>query len=259
MSVQPIPDEQPGTGRGRRALTAGALVAIASALVVGLLGLLDPWHLRYLRLPFTAPVLAMAVLLSVGVLWHLRVHNTPLREVGFGGLGLCLLGVIGVVYVKDEVNAPLHHQEAESRHNDVEVALTSTYNVWEVWLRADRGLLSREHLVARIGIGDSAPPAVELGFPSANEVVVTADGADIYRARFDPRTLDVEHETCRPGGTTFGPAGCMPRGTRVDELFDRVFDAALPRSEGGVDTDALLDTGGDDDGPSAPVGPRSRW
>jgi hypothetical protein len=205
------PDEQPGSGRGHRALTGGAAVTIALALALGVLGLLDPWHLTYLRLPFTAPVAGVAALLSVGVLWHLHVRRTPLRQVGLVGVALCLLGGAGVVYVEAQLDAPLHREEAVNRHNDVEVALTSTSNVWEVWLRADRGLLSREHLVAFIGIGDSAPPAVELAFPSADEVVITADGRDIYRARFDPRSLDVEHEACRPGGAAFGPAGCMPR------------------------------------------------
>ena len=202
----------------RRALTAAAAAVIALALVLGVLGLLDPWHLRYLRLPFTAPVIGTAALLGVGVLWSLHVRHSPVRELGLAGLALGLLGGAGVVYVAADLNEPLHRQEAASPHNDVEVALTSTHNVWEVWLRADRGLLSREHLVAHIGTGDSAPPAVEVGFPSAHEVVITAAGAEVYRARIDPRALDVEHEECRPGGPAFGPPGCVPR-ARADGLL----------------------------------------
>ena len=218
----------------RRRLTAAAAATIALALVLGVLGLVDPWHLRYLRLPSTTPVIGAAVLVGTAALGHLHVHNRPVRAVGFSLLALGLLGGVGVVYVAADLREPLHRQEAASPHNDVEAVLTSTHNVWEVWLRADRGLASREHLVAHIGIGDSVPPAVEVGFPSAHEVVVTADGADVYRARFDPGTLDVEREACRPSGPSFGPAGCMPR-EPVDDAFDGVFGATHPIPTAAVD------------------------
>jgi hypothetical protein len=196
-------------GRRRRSAIGGAAGLIGLAIVVGAAGGWNPWHLTYLDLAFTWPFLGVLFLASTGVLWHVLVLRWPMKAAGFLGLALGAMAVGGVAVVESDIDGPFFQQHATNPDNDVEVSLTSQHNVWDVWLRVGRGLLSREHLVARIGRGDSAPPSVEARFTATDELIITSDGHDVYRVRYDPGDLDLEDETCRPFQ---GPAtpGCMP-------------------------------------------------
>jgi hypothetical protein len=64
-------------------------------------------------------------------------------------------------------------------------------------------------LVACIGMGDSVPPSVEARFTATDELIITFDRQDVYWVRYDPGTLDVEDENCRPFHGP-GTPGCMP-------------------------------------------------
>lgn len=182
-------------------------------VVVGAVAIWNPWHLVYLDASFLAPYLGVAFLAGVAVLWHFHARGPLLRFAGFLGLSLCVPAGLGVVAAWSFFTEPVVRERFVNPDNDVEAELTSPYNVWGVWLRADRGLLSREHRVASIGTGDSAPPGVEARFVDADEFVVTADGEEVYWVRFDPGDLHVEEERCRarrpPTGTRSGRPGCV--------------------------------------------------
>jgi hypothetical protein len=183
------------------------VATIALAVVVGVVGRWNPWHLTYLDLAFTWPFLGVVFLAGAGMLWHVVVGRLELA----GLIVLLLSGVAlsGVAVVESELDDPAFRQRATNAENDVEVSLTSLHNVWDVWLRANRGMRSRQHLVARIGVGDSAPPSVEVRFTAADRLVVASDGQDVYQVRYDPGSLDIEDETCRPFRAPIGVPGCM--------------------------------------------------
>lgn len=184
-------------------MLAGLLLPTALVAV----GIWNPWNLTYLDMEFTTPLAGVIVLAAVGLLWHLCARGRWRRAAGFAGLLLCLLAGAGVMVLSADLDEPLHEEHVVNADNDVEAALTSNYDAWTVQLRADRGLLSRAHRIARIGRGDSVPPTVEARFVNADELVITADGEEVYRVRFDPGDLDVEEETCRPYR---GPQGTRP-------------------------------------------------
>lgn len=200
---------QPPDERWHRNAARGAGGGLVLAVVVGAGGWWNPWHLTYLGLGFTWPYLCLLVLAGVGILWHAFVRRWPMKVAGFIGLALGGVTVVGVAIVESQLDDPLFHRRTANADNDVEVSLVSQQNVWDVWLRAHRGPLSREHLVARIGRGDSAPPAVEARFTAPDELVITSDGVEVYRVRYAPGNLDVEDESCRPYRERMGAAGCM--------------------------------------------------
>lgn len=184
-----------------------AIASMGLAVVGGAFGWWNPWHFTYLDLAFTWPFLGVVFLADVGVLWHMLVRQWQLKVVGFIALLLSAVAVSGLAVVESELDDPAFRQRAVNAENDVEASLTSHHNVWEVWLRADRGLRSREHLVARVGMGDSTPPSVEARFTAPDELVITSDGQDFYQLRYDPGSFDVEDETCRPFRGPIGPPG----------------------------------------------------
>jgi hypothetical protein len=199
----------------RRADRRGWRVVVATIVQLGLVALggaagwWRPWHLTYLDLAFTWPLLGVVFLSGVGGLWHVLVPRGRAKVAGFVAVVLGGVAVSGLAIVESRLDDPLFRQRAVNTQNDVEVSLTSHQNVWDVWLRADRGLLSREHLVARIGRGDSAPPAVETRFTAPDELVVTSAGQDVYQLHYDPGSLDIEDATCRPFQGLLDTPGCM--------------------------------------------------
>lgn len=199
-----------------------ALGGVFGTVVLGGVGGWNPWHLTYLDLSFTAPFLGVACLVGLGVLWHLHARGRALRVVGFLALVGCLLAGAGTMALIAELDDGGLRLDVANGRGDVEGELTSDYNnVWEVWLRADRGLVSRQHMVAEIGYGDSAPPSVDARFVGADELVITTrlagsgDGnpgprVEVYRLRFDRGDLGVEEETCRPAHRSPAePPGCL--------------------------------------------------
>lgn len=192
-----------------------------ATVVLGVAGAWNPWHLTYLDLSFTAPFLGVAFLGGAGALWHLHARGRLLRVVGFLGLVGCLLAGAGVVALIASLGDDVTRQDVTHGRGDVEGELVSVSNTWEVWLRADRGLLSRQHMVAEIGYGDSVPPNVDARFVGGDELVITTrlagsgDGnpgprVEVYRVRFDRGDLSVEQETCGPDSYwPIEPPGCV--------------------------------------------------
>jgi hypothetical protein len=186
-----------------------ALGVVVATVVAGFVGVWNPWHFTYLGIWFTAPYLGAAFLGGLALLWHLHARGRLLRVLGFLGLLAGLLGGAGLLAFIIWLTDPILTEEVAGGRGDVEGELTSSDNRWDVWLRADRGLLSRQHMVAQIEFDESAPPPVEARFVGDDELVITeaADGSgdasaaprvEIYRARFDPRDLRILEETCRP-------------------------------------------------------------
>jgi hypothetical protein len=198
-----------------------ALGVVVATVVAGFAGSWNPSHLTYLDIRFTAPYLGAAFLGGLALLWHLHARGRLLRVLGFLGLLAGLLGGAGLLAFIAWVNDGILTQQVAGGRGDVEGELTSSSHIWQVWLRADRGLLSRQHMVVRIGYGDSVPPPVEARFVGDDELVITAaaDGSageiadpsvEIYRLRFDPHDLDIVEQTCaRAGDWPEGPPGCV--------------------------------------------------
>jgi hypothetical protein len=178
-------------------LTSLGVTAVVVAIVVRMVGLWNPLNMVYVTSPVTGPYVAVVLCGGLGLLWFLHVNTWELRIGAAVGVGLVL---VLYAFFAALISEPTWRDRTASPHGDVHVELVSSSQTWDVWLGADRGWLSRESHLTRIGTGDSAPPSVEARFTGPNQVEVwdEADGTVAYRARFDPGDLDVLTEDCVP-------------------------------------------------------------
>jgi hypothetical protein len=202
--------EARGLARHRRGLSWLAVLAVVAAVVLPMVGAWNPWNLVLVDRVLFHPILAgLVVAAALCLLAHLYLRDWLLRLVVFAGLG----GVTGlwmfVWLLAGSFLLPTWPPPATvaSPFDDTEAAVSGDEmgSAAFVWLRADRGLLSRENEVGVVGSSGSGAPPVDVRFTAPGRLVVTYQGEVVSRVRFDPHDLEVIDTECHTLTSPRGP------------------------------------------------------
>ena len=187
--------------RHRRGLSWIAVLAVIAAVVLPVIGAWNPWNLVLVDRALLHPALAgIVVAAALCALTHLRLRDWLLRLVVFAGLSVGAgIWLLGWLMVGSLMNTRSPGGMVASPFDDVEVAVDADPmgSASVVWLRADRGLLSRENQIAVVGSSGSGPPTLDFRFTGPGRLVVLHREEIVAWIRFDPRDLDVVDTECR--------------------------------------------------------------
>lgn len=173
--------------------TWAALAALVLATVVTVVAAWNPWNLVLVGDALFRPIVAGVVVAGAACwLCHLHVGWDWLRPLVYTAAGgtLVLWVAAWVAIGRLGPDGPVVGV-ADNANNDVVATLRSGEASVTIWLRAERGLLTRENEVGFVSSTLSGHPAAEATFTSADELVVRVDGAPVHRIRFDPHDLAV--------------------------------------------------------------------
>jgi hypothetical protein len=188
-----VASEPSYAGRHRREWTWASLAALVLAIVVTAVAAWNPWNLVLVGDALFRPIVAGVVVAGAACwLCHLHVGWDWLRPLVYTAAGgtLVLWAATWVAIGRLGPDGPVAGV-ADNADNDVVATLRSGEASVTIWLRAERGLLTRENEVGFVPSTLSGHPTAEATFTSADELVVRVDGASVRRIRFDPHDLAV--------------------------------------------------------------------
>ena len=152
------------------------------------------------RLDLFRPVLAGGIF-AAGLCWlcHVHVRLFGLRVLVFGAVGTAASAWALAWWVLGSLEPSMAPTGVvESPFNDVGVAVRVNEggSTSSIWLRADRGLASRENKAGLVGSAGSGAPSIDARFDAPDRVTVTHGGEIVYRFQFDPHDLDLLNTQC---------------------------------------------------------------